>query len=60
MQAFYEQQMAEKGKKQLLMEAMQWALQNKVISLQKLQSLPIEQQQIEVQKVEKMYVRSLM
>ncbi|MBR5148071.1 MAG: hypothetical protein IKV15_02600 [Bacteroidaceae bacterium] len=60
MQAFFEQQIAEKGKKQLTIEAMQWAIDNGIVSVLRMKSLPLEQQQREIIKLMKMYTRSLM
>lgn len=60
MKAFFEQQVAEKGKVQMMAEALQWALQNKMISLEQLKVLPLKDQQIALLKLGKMYVRTLM
>ena len=60
MQTFFEQQIAEKGKKQLTIEAMRWAIDNGIVSVLRMKSLPLEQQQREILKLMKMYTRSLM
>ena len=60
MQAFFEEQIAEKGKKKLTIEAMHWEIDNGIVSVQRMKSLPLEQQQKEILKLMKMYTRSLM
>ena len=60
MKAFFEQQVAEKGKVQMMAEALQWAVNNKLVTVETLKSQPIEVQQRELMRFALMYSRSLM
>lgn len=60
MQAFYEQQIDEKGLTRFTAEALQWAINNKFITLERLKAWPIEEQQKALLRLMKMYSRSLM
>ena len=60
MKAFFEQQVAEKGKVQMMAEALLWAVNNKLVTVETLKSQPIEEQQRELVRLALMYSQSLM
>lgn len=60
LKAFLDQQIAEKGKMPLMIEAMRWALDNKFVSLSRIKSIPLEMQQKEFARLMLIYVRTLM